>query len=132
MPAGPTATGDAPGRKGSPTWPPSSAWTLPSCTTHPVRRSGTGHRLFSFISINWRGRPLTDYQVIIETITATTTKTGLSVDAVLDENTYPTGVMVTKAQMEAIPLTPHQFHPEWNYTVHPGRTSESDNRAKRG
>ena len=47
------------------------------------------HRLFSFISVNWRGRPLTDYQVVIETIAATTTKTGLTVEAVLDEGTYP-------------------------------------------
>jgi hypothetical protein len=82
------------------------------------------HRLFSFISINWRGRPLTDYQVIIETIAATTTKTGLTVQAVLDENTYPTGVKVTKAQLAAVPLEPHQFHGEWNYTIHKGSNSE--------
>jgi hypothetical protein len=75
------------------------------------------HRLFSFISINWRGRPLTDYQVIIETIAATTTQAGLTVQAVLDEGTYPTGVKVTNAQMKAVPLTPHQFHGEWNYTI---------------
>lgn len=76
------------------------------------------HRLFSFISINWRGRPLTDYQVIIETIAATTTDTGLTVEAVLDEGIYPTGVKVPNAQMKAVPLTPHQFHGEWNYTIH--------------
>jgi hypothetical protein len=75
------------------------------------------HRLFSFISINWRGRPLTDYRVIIETIAATTTEAGLTVQAVLDEGTYPTGVKVTNAQMKAVPLTPHQFHGEWNYTI---------------
>src|SRR4051794_7352144 len=82
------------------------------------------HRLFSFISINWRGRPLTDYQVIIETIGATTTKTGLTVAAVLDENTYPTGVKVTKAQLAAVPLERHQFHGEWNYTIHKGPTEK--------
>jgi hypothetical protein len=76
------------------------------------------HRLFSFISINWRGRPLTDYQVIIETIAATTTETGLTVEAVLDPGTYPTGVKVSDAQIEAVPLTRDQFHGEWNYTVH--------------
>jgi hypothetical protein len=54
------------------------------------KRNKVEHRLFSFISINWRGRPPTDYQVITETI-ATTTKTGLAVEAVLDTNTYPTG-----------------------------------------
>lgn len=82
------------------------------------------HRLFSFISINWRGRPLSDYQVVIETIAATTTDTGLSVEAVLDEGTYPTGVKVTNAQMKAVPLTPHEFHGEWNYTIHKGRNPE--------
>jgi hypothetical protein len=61
---------------------------------------------------------LTDYQVIIETIAATTTDTGLTVEAVLDEGIYPTGVKVTNAQMKAVPLTPHQFHGEWNYTIH--------------
>jgi DDE family transposase len=78
------------------------------------------HRLFSFISINWRGRPLTDYQVVIETIAATTTDAGLRVEAVLDEGVYPVGVKVTKAQMEAVPLAPHGFHGEWNYTIHKG------------
>jgi hypothetical protein len=81
------------------------------------------HRLFSFISINWRGRPLTDYQVVIETIAATTTEAGLRVEAVLDEGVYPTGVKVTKAQMAAVPLTPHDFHGEWNY-IHKGPIPE--------
>jgi Rhodopirellula transposase DDE domain len=83
------------------------------------------HRLFSFISLNWRGRPLTDYQVIVETIAATTTKTGLTVEAVLDTGTYPTGVKVSDAQVKAVPLTRHQFHGEWNYTVHPGPITET-------
>jgi transposase len=83
------------------------------------------HRLFSFISVNWRGRPLTDYQVVVETIAATTTSTGLTVEAVLDEGVYPTGVRVTNAQMKAVPLTPHNFHGEWNYTVHKGLCAES-------
>ncbi|HKT01273.1 MAG TPA: ISAzo13 family transposase, partial [Rugosimonospora sp.] len=75
------------------------------------------HRLFSFISINWRGRPLTDYQVIVETIAATTTKTGLTVDAVLDQGTYPTGVKISDKLIKAVPLTRDQFHGEWNYTI---------------
>jgi hypothetical protein len=83
------------------------------------------HRLFSFISINWRGRPLTDYQVIVETIAATTTKTGLTVEAVLDPGTYPTGVEVSKAQVDAIPLTRQQYHGEWNYTVHSGPITDT-------
>jgi hypothetical protein len=82
------------------------------------------HRLFSFISINWRGRPLTDYQVIIETIAATTTTSGLTVEAVLDEGAYPTKVKVSNAQIRAIPLTRQAFHGEWNYTVHCGPTTE--------
>jgi hypothetical protein len=83
------------------------------------------HRLFSFISINWRGRPLTDYQVIVETIAATRTETGLTVAAVLDTNQYPTGVRVSDAQMRMVPITRDAFHGEWNYTVHSGPVSES-------
>jgi Rhodopirellula transposase DDE domain len=65
-------------------------------------------------------RPLTDYQVVVETIAATTTSTGLTVEAVLDGGVYPTGVKVTDVQMKAIPLTPQDFHGEWNYTIHKG------------
>jgi hypothetical protein len=83
------------------------------------------HRLFSFISINWRGRPLTDYQVIVETIGATSTHTGLTVQAVLDTNQYPTGVSVSDAQMKAVPITRDAFHGEWNYTIHSRSLSES-------
>jgi len=83
------------------------------------------HRLFSFISINWRGRPLTDYQVIVETIAATRTETGLTVEAVLDTSQYPTGVRVSEAQMKAVPTTRDAFHGEWNYTIHSGPVSEA-------
>jgi hypothetical protein len=83
------------------------------------------HRLFSFISINWRGRPLTDYQVIVETIAATRTQTGLTVEAVLDTSRYPTGVRVSDAQMKTVPITRDPFHGEWNYTIHNGPLSES-------
>jgi len=77
------------------------------------------HRLFSFISTNWRGRPLTDYQVVIETIAATTTNTGLQVQAALDPHPYPTGAKISKVEIDAVPLTRHDFHGEWNYTIHP-------------
>jgi len=70
------------------------------------------HRLFSFISINWRGRPLTDYQVIVETIAATRTQTGLTVEAVLDANEYPTGVKVSNAELKVVPITRDPFHGE--------------------
>jgi hypothetical protein len=83
------------------------------------------HRLFSFISINWRGRPLTDYQVVVQTIAATTTNTGLTVEAVLDPGSYPTGVKISDEQIQAVPLTRHEFHGEWNYTIHPAQTPDS-------
>jgi Rhodopirellula transposase DDE domain len=83
------------------------------------------HRLFSFISINWRGRPLTDYQVIIETIGATRTSTGLTVEAVLDTNQYPIGIRISDAEMKAVPITRDRFHGEWNYTIHNGPIPES-------
>ena len=81
------------------------------------------HRLFSHISMNWRGRPLTSHEVIVETIAATTTSTGLTVHAELDQATYPTGVKIPDTQMKALEtehiLTRHDFHGEWNYTLSP-------------
>lgn len=77
------------------------------------------HRLFSHITGNWRGRPLTSHEVILETIAATTTRTGLKVHAQLDTGTYPIGVKVSDAQMAALPITHHGFHGDWNYTLHP-------------
>jgi hypothetical protein len=81
------------------------------------------HRLFSHISMNWRGRPLTSHEVIVETIAATTTSTGLTVPAELDRTTYPTGVKIPDAEMKALEnqriLTRHDFHGEWNYTLNP-------------
>src|SRR6201998_68755 len=81
------------------------------------------HRLFSPISMNWRGRPLTSHEVIVETIAATTTSTGLTVRAELDQASYPTGVKIPDAQMKALEnqriLTRHDFHGEWNYTLNP-------------
>jgi hypothetical protein len=76
------------------------------------------HRLFSFISRNWRGRALISYQVIINLIAATTTSTGLEVYARLDENEYPK-VEVTNAQLAAVNITRDAFHGEWNYTIAP-------------
>jgi hypothetical protein len=77
------------------------------------------HRLFSAISMNWRGRPLTSHEVIVQTIAATTTRTGLTVQAELDTGLYPTGVKVSDQQMAALPITRHHFHNDWNYTLHP-------------
>ncbi len=75
------------------------------------------HRMFSFITMNWRGRPLTTLRTIIELISSTTTKTGLSIQADYDPNWYPTGVKITNKQLAAVPLEPHEFHGEWNYTI---------------
>ena len=75
------------------------------------------HRMFSFITMNWRGRPLTTLRTIVELIAATTTDTGLSVQAAHDPNWYPTGVKTTDAELAAVPLEPHDFHGEWNYTI---------------
>lgn len=77
------------------------------------------HRLFSHISMNWRGRPLTSYEVVVQLIAATTSKTGLRVHAQRDLGTYPTHVTVSDAEMAAIGLLPHDFHGEWNYTLDP-------------
>ena len=76
------------------------------------------HRLFSAISMNWRGRPLTSHEVIVETIAATTTRTGLTVRAELDTGLYPTGVKVSDQQMAALPIPRHDFHGDWNYCLH--------------
>jgi DNA-binding phage protein len=78
------------------------------------------HRLFSHISMNWRGRPLTSHEVVINLISATTTKQGLRVHAERDPGSYPLSVNVSDRQMKAIPLTAHGFHGEWNYTIAPG------------
>ena len=79
------------------------------------------HRLFSFITRNWRGRPLVSRQTVVNLIAATTTKTGLVVKAALDTHTYDTGVKVTDEEVARLQLTPHSFHGEWNYTLFPRR-----------
>lgn len=70
--------------------------------------------------MNWRGRPLTSHEVVVELIGATTTTTGLTVHAELDTGTYPKGIKITKRQIDALPIARHEFHSEWNYTMHPG------------
>jgi hypothetical protein len=82
------------------------------------------HRLFSHITMNWRGRPLSSHQVIVNSIAATTTRTGLCVAAELDTDTYPTGVRVSDAQMDALPLARHEWHGDWNYTLCATRRDE--------
>jgi len=77
------------------------------------------HRLFSFISQNWRAQPLVSYRVIVELISATTTKTGLTVRCELDTGQYPKGIVVSDAEMAAINIKRAEFHGEWNYTISP-------------
>lgn len=77
------------------------------------------HRLFSFISQNWRGRPLISYEVIVSLIGATKTRKGLKVVCQLDKNQYPTGIKVSDEEMEALNIERADFHGEWNYIIHP-------------
>ncbi len=80
------------------------------------------HRLFSFISQNWRAKPLVSYRVIVDLISATTTKTGLSVRCELDTKAYPKGIRVSDEDMAALNITRDPFHGEWNYTIKPQKT----------
>ena len=82
------------------------------------------HRLFSFITKNWRGKPLVTHQVIVELISATTTKAGLTVRSRIDDKQYKKGIRISDRQMEQINLHPDKFHGEWNYTIHPSDPSE--------
>ena len=79
------------------------------------------HRLFSFITQNWRGRPWVSHQAVVNLIAATTTKRGLIVKAALDNRTYETGVKVADEELGRLRLKPHSFHGEWNYTLSPRR-----------
>ena len=79
------------------------------------------HRLFSQITRNWQGRPLTSHETILSLIGATTTTTGLSVTAELDDGTYPIGIKITDRQMKDLPISRADWHGEWNYTLHPTR-----------
>ena len=80
------------------------------------------HRLFSFVSMNWKGRPLVSYEAVVNLIGATRTRSGLKVKAVLDTNTYQTGQKVADREMKALHLKQHTFHGDWNYTLLPPTT----------
>ena len=78
-------------------------------------------RLFSFITKNWRGRPLVTYKTVVNLIASTTTTAGLKVQAAIDTTCYETGIKVSDEQLALVNLTPAAFHGEWNYTISPHR-----------
>ena len=79
------------------------------------------HRLFAFITMNWRGKPLVSHQVIVQLIGSTTTDTGLEVRCEIDGNLYPKGIKVTDEEMHAINITRDKFHGDWNYAISPNQ-----------
>ena len=81
------------------------------------------HRLFSFISINWRAKPLASLETVIELISHTTTEQGLHVTAIKDSHTYPTGLTLSDAELKALNIVRDPFHGEWNYTIKPQDTA---------
>ena len=85
------------------------------------------HRLFSFITTNWKGRELTDYLTVVELIGATTTKTGLTVRAEWDDEVYPIGTKITDRDLDALPIRPNSWHGEWNYAIS-ARSARSTNK----
>ncbi len=82
-------------------------------------RATRQHRLFSFITMNWKAQPLISYRVIVDLISATTTRTGLTVRCELDSNAYPKGIVVSDREIAEINITRDAFHGEWNYTISP-------------
>ena len=77
------------------------------------------HRLFSFITVNWRGRPLRTYATVLNLISNTTTRNGLVVRARIDDRRYPIGTRVSEKDMRALQIEEDDFHGDWNYTIHP-------------
>jgi hypothetical protein len=77
--------------------------------------------MFCHITRNWRGRPLTSREVVVQLIAAVTTTTGLTIHAELDEGQYPLAIKVTDDQLATVRIERHSFHPEWNYTVFPAQ-----------
>ncbi len=102
-------------------WASEAGVTLTVCHLPPgtSKWNKIEHRLFAHIAMNWRGRPLTSHEVIVQSIAATTTRQGLRVDARLDTGRYPPSVTVSDQQLASVAITPHDFHGEWNYTIPP-------------
>jgi hypothetical protein len=90
------------------------------------------HRLFSHVTMSWRGRPLTSHEVVVNIIAATRTRGGLRVEAALDTGDYPTGVAISKQRMDALPIERHAVHGTWNYTLRPQPAARSTDAAQVG
>jgi len=103
-------------------WADESGLTIQVCHFPPgtSKWNKIEHRLFSAITQNWRGQPLVSYETVIQLIGATHTRTGLTVQARLDQHTYPTGIKISDDQMSHVHLQKAPFHGEWNYTISPG------------
>jgi len=116
-----TVAGREPGNSIYRNWQTISEWRSRVATIRQGRASGTKieHRLFSFISLTWKGQPLINYETVVNLIGATKTRSRLRVKAVLDTNEYEIGVKITKSPMEALRIRPRQTHPDWNYTLDP-------------
>ncbi len=84
------------------------------------------HRMFSFISLNWRGQPLVSFETVIQLISATTTRTGLQIKARLDKRVYATGIKIANEQMEKLNLRLHEKNPQWNYSLSPNHSKDSE------
>src|SRR3954462_5551205 len=119
MRAIPTATVTASGKPSLPGWPRRpdcrSSFAISRRRPRSGTRSSTG--LFSHITMNWRGRPLTSHEVVVQCIAATTTRSGLRVEAELDRGAYPLGLAVSRTELQGLPIEPHAQRGAWNYTV---------------
>jgi hypothetical protein len=93
--------------------------TITVCHPPPgtSKRNKIERRLFSFITLNWRGKLLVSYQAIVQLIAGMTTRTGLNLKCGIDPNLYPAGIKVSDAEMAAINITPREFHGEWSYSI---------------
>ncbi len=113
--------GCACGRRRYRSLPTRCKFPFPSVTSRREPASGTRSSigLFSFISQNWRGKPLISHAVIVKLIAATRTETGLKVKARLDTNSYPDGIKVSNTDLDNVKLRPNSFHGDWNYTIFP-------------
>jgi len=128
MVAGATATVFASGNWSFRSSPSSSASRSPSVTCRGTSKCAAAislsgkkieHRLFSFITQNWRGKPLITHQVIVNLIAAKATKTGLRVKSRIDARIYAKGRRVSDKELALVNLVPNAFHSEWNYAIHP-------------